>query len=356
MENRTFLMLAETYQPGKTHLPQMMMSAKLDGIRAFWDGGITRGMLTSEVPWANTAKDGRYKNPQYATGLWTRLGKAIQAPDYWLDQLPDFLLDGELFIGHQMWEETSSIVRTLEGREASWERITYMVFDAPHETHVFRAGRIYQTHHSHIFTGREAAFASLKGVKSLRPGLTPFDSRYKALQKELTQTENVELLEHQQLHWSTRDAHKQLDAFFQKTLESGGEGVMLRNPKSLWVPKRTKDLLKYKPENDAEGTIIGWTSGEKTDLGSKLLGKMGALTLQYGDKQFKLSGFTHKERELTGEAAHWAENNPGQQAPSHLWGPISFTKGEQVTFTYTEHSQDGVPKCARYLRKRPSGV
>lgn len=356
MENRKFLMLANTYKPGKTHIPQMMMSAKLDGIRALWDGGITRGLRTADVPWANIEKDGRYKNVQYATGLWTRLGKAIQAPDWWLDKLPSFILDGELFIGPGMWEQTSSIVRTLEGREAEWSQIRYMVFDAPNENHVFYPGRIYEPHHKAIFSGRELAFAKEQRVQSLCSGLATFDKRYLALKNVADSLPGIEIVEHKALHWSTREAHKELTAFFNAILESGGEGVMLRNPKSIWTPKRTDDLLKYKPENDAEGTIIGWTSGEKTALGSKLLGKMGALLLQYGDKQFKLSGFTHSERELSSEASRWAENNPGQEAPDGLWGPTAFKYAEEITFKYTEHSSDGVPKCARYLRSRPEGV
>src|SRR6267143_604686 len=79
------------------------MSEKYDGLRAYWDG----------------------------QKLWSRKGNLIHAPDYFLSEIPrDIVLDGELWIGHGKFEETMSIVRS-ESTDDRWERVRYMVFDAP---------------------------------------------------------------------------------------------------------------------------------------------------------------------------------------------------------------------------------
>src|SRR5205809_6855024 len=95
-----FLMLAHKYVPERDseRIKGWYCSQKLDGVRAMWDGGVSRGLLASEVPWANVEKDYRYIEENRATGLWSRLGKVIHAPDWFLDQLPLYPMDGELWI------------------------------------------------------------------------------------------------------------------------------------------------------------------------------------------------------------------------------------------------------------------
>lgn len=75
---REFLQLAETYT---THaIAGFFLSEKLDGTRCFWDGGLSRGLRTEEIPWASKTdpKTGRRKAKikRTATGLWSRYGKA----------------------------------------------------------------------------------------------------------------------------------------------------------------------------------------------------------------------------------------------------------------------------------------
>ena len=100
MARREFLQLAHTYDPVKHQVGGWYLSEKFNGMRAYWDGGYTRGKLTSQVPFANTTKDYRRVHSPHATGLWTRYGKAIFAPKWWLDSLPQGnALDGELYAG-----------------------------------------------------------------------------------------------------------------------------------------------------------------------------------------------------------------------------------------------------------------
>lgn len=53
MAKRNFLMLAHTFKPGKHFPGGMFLSEKLDGIRCYWDGGISRGIPKANVPYAN---------------------------------------------------------------------------------------------------------------------------------------------------------------------------------------------------------------------------------------------------------------------------------------------------------------
>ena len=102
-ENQTpHLLLANVWNPS-IDPTGWWMSEKYDGLRGYWDG----------------------------QKLWSRKGNLIHAPDYFLAEFPrDIALDGELWIGHGKFEETMSIVRS-ETPDDRWERVRYMVFDAP---------------------------------------------------------------------------------------------------------------------------------------------------------------------------------------------------------------------------------
>lgn len=77
-----------------------LMSEKLDGCRAYWDG----------------------------SAMWSRGGKLINIPDVMRDALPaDVHLDGELFAGRDGFEIARRFVQY-----GQWnDRIQFCVFDAP---------------------------------------------------------------------------------------------------------------------------------------------------------------------------------------------------------------------------------
>lgn len=57
-----------------------------------------------------------------------------------------------------------------------------------------------------------------------------------------------------------------------EVLALGGEGVMLRAPRSKYEKTRSKLLLKVKTFHDDEAVVIGYRAGE-----GRLLGSMGAI-------------------------------------------------------------------------------
>lgn len=83
----------------------LLMSEKLDGVRAIWNGRTLR----------------------------SRSGNLIHAPGWWTAQLPsgDDVYDGELWAGRGRFQDTLSYVRKKQPIRAEWEQITYCVFDAP---------------------------------------------------------------------------------------------------------------------------------------------------------------------------------------------------------------------------------
>jgi len=96
------LMLAKNYSPS-ADLSQFLVSEKLDGVRAYWDG----------------------------RSLRTRSGRSINAPAWFLSGLPPEPLDGELWAGRGRFDKVSAAVRRSSGGEEAWQEIRFMLFDLP---------------------------------------------------------------------------------------------------------------------------------------------------------------------------------------------------------------------------------
>lgn len=347
MSKRDFVLLAHDYS-SKHFIAGWMISEKKDGTRCLWDGGVSRGLLVEQIPWANVEKNARYVQRQYATGLWSRYGNAIQAPSWFLDQLPTFPLDGELWAGRGKTQFVRSTVSRLEpGHE--WRQIKYMIIDAPYYKSVFADGVINNTNYRKTFKGIVEWFEERSG---LQPGpWLGFEYTYKFLQKEINETSNLQIIEQIQLPYTTDAALVEMDKFYNQVLEGGGEGIVLRKNTSSWVPERSWNVLKSKPEYEEEGIVIGYTSGRETDKGSKLIGLMGSLVLDYKGKVFELSGFTESEREMSTGGREWGLSNPGKRFPAQYYNP-RFPIGSTVTFRYRELTDIGLPKEAKFDRNR----
>ena len=338
-----YLMLAHVFKPGKFSVAGWFVSEKLDGVRAYWDGGISRGIDTKLVPYSNVIKD---HYDETATGLWSRTGKVIHAPNYWLNQLPDIPLDGELFLGRGQFQKLTSIVsRIIPGKH--WEDVRFKVIDSPPIIKMFK-NRLVKVRSDYQFEIKGALEWYNKigtKVKSVNCTWT-FEMVYDWLQRKLPKNKVIELVEQERLPFNHNDALIRIDSKLQDLLELGGEGVMFRKPESFWVTRRSYSLLKYKPWDNASGTVVGYQYGS-----GKLEGLMGALILKLdNEKEVKISGFTEKERDFCDKAigfdAFW---NPGTRAPYWV-NHFLFPKGSKVKFKYRELSNDGVPKEARYYR------
>ena len=332
-------MLAHTFNSRKHGVGGWYLSEKLDGMRCFWDGGISRGILKSEIPWANLSKDSRYKEEQIATGLWSRYGNVIHAPSWWLDKLPNMMLDGELYQGVGYRQDLMSTIKKIEPGPG-WERVRYHVFDIPPTHVVFSDGRLSTPNFKSIF----------KGICDWEHGYTldyePNFVRFSEILKNLrTRLVGDVAIPHGQIRLpqQTDAAMDILATELERVTDSGGEGLMLRKPESHWLPRRSYELLKVKKFDDAEGIVVGGISGK-----GKLLGLLGALILDINGKRLELSGFTDDERTLS-PTPEWAEEHPGQELPP--WVEVrDFPRGSVVTFRYRGVTKDGIPQEARYWR------
>lgn len=339
MKRREFLMLAHVFKPKKHRIGGWFLSEKLDGMRCFWDGGITRGLEKSKVAWANTAKDDRYVDVQISTGLWSRYGNVIHAPDWWLDRLPKVMMDGELYIPDHRQELMKIVKRLTPG--PGWEDVNYHVFSLPSEA-IFEDGRLSTPNFERIF-------------KSVQPDLSSLDYLPHPLinfQQEVALMERYcpEFMHPQeQLPFGTDAALQVMEERLAAITDAGGEGVMLRKPESYWETCRSHNLLKVKKFDDDEGVVTGYISGRRTDRGSKLLGLMGAMILNYKGKRLELSGFTDAERVLSDP--EWCSEHPGQEVPDRITSSL-FPRGTVVTFRYRGKTKDGIPQEARFWRTR----
>ena len=301
---REFLMLAHNFEEEKHSIGGWFMSEKLDGMRAFWDGGLTRGKYATDVEWANTEKHTRYLRPVVCTGLWSRYGQVIHAPDWFLDDLPNYTLDGELYAGRGNFQKVMSTCKQLNPND-DWKLIHYKVFDRPALRNVLQPGKVNNVNFKKVFKGYDEG----PGQMTFRSVLHNMDSgKYwnycHQVSLPYAQDKALEVVE---------DRLREISAM-------GGEGLMLRKSESEWTPMRTWNLLKVKPVRFGSAVIVGWTEGK-----GKYKGMVGALKVRWEGKEFELSGMSDEER------------------------IIGYLKGE-VGFKYRELTDSGIPKEARYVR------
>lgn len=342
-DKREYLMLAHKYDPKKHSCSGKLASIKMDGQRAFSDGGISRGKVASSIPWANTVKD---KKEVIATGLWSRNGKVIYAPEYFLDNLPPIPLDGELYAGRGGFQLTESVVKDhVPG--AGWRGIKLHVFDSPPLSHFSIKGRIHTQGWETVLNFDTPAGRSL-------PESTQYYMAQEVL-KKFPENDSFKLVEQTMLSVQTKVAEEQLAQMLAEEVALGGEGIMLRNPSSYWLPYRSYDLLKVKPLDDEEGTVVGYRTGKVTDKDSRNLGRMGTLLVQNEQGLiYGISGFTDSEREFDSlDAVKWATEHPDSELPS-CFENKRFPRGLTVTYTYIGRSDIGIPKHANF--KRPKHV
>jgi DNA ligase-1 len=221
--------------------------------------------------------------------LWTRGGTAVVAPAWFTAPLPAVPLDGELWAGRGRFELATSTVRSQTPNDAAWREMRFMVFDLPAQ-----AG--------------------------------DFDTRLAALRKLLPITQAPWVVPVAQQHATT---HAELQALLDKTVQLGGEGLMLHRGSSLYRGERNADLLKFKPFDDAEAKVVGLVPGQ-----GRHKGRMGALVVESPEGQrFRLGGgFTDAQR----------QNPP----PVGAW----------VTYRYNGRNPSGLPRFARFMRVRSDAV
>ncbi len=215
-----------------------------------------------------------------------RSGRRIHAPAWFTRNFPQQPLDGELWMGRGSFEQTSAAVRRKKPLDREWKKIRYQLFELPEA-----AG---------TFTERIQQMEAVTEAADL-PWLEPVAQRRLSSESEL-------------MRW--------LD----QVVADGGEGLMLHRADSYYHGGRSSDLLKLKPWQDAEATVIEVLPGK-----GKYVGMMGALLVEEsGGQRFRIgTGFSDTQR---------------RDPP-----PI----GSRITYKYTGRTGGGLPRFASFLRIRP---
>ncbi|KIM09141.1 MAG: hypothetical protein KU28_00410 [Sulfurovum sp. PC08-66] len=203
------LFLLETFEEDK-NLSGWVMSEKLDGVRAYWDG----------------------------KRLLSRSGKSFAAPAWFVEQLPPFAVDGELYTHRGDFERITSIVNQSLPHEG-WRAIVYHIFEVPHAK-----GTLYE---------RLALAKSYEGKHLHVVAQLPCASNEAAF------------------------------AFRDSVVREGGEGIVVRDPHRGYETGRLSSALKLKPYEDAECKVTGYTQGK-----GKYAHQVGALLCAYGDQVLKI--------------------------------------------------------------------
>ena len=258
--NREFLMLAHQYKPNKYDVKGWYLSEKLDGFRAFWDGGLSRGMPTKEVPWAGMLdpktqlEKSRIK--PISTGLWSRYGNPIMAPDWFLNQLPPLMLDGELWAGRGGFQKCRSICSSdIPG--PGWHDIEYAIFSTPHPVNfafdgIIKNANMYCLMNSEeIYRWIQLRNMSLGGAFMRIQDGADFEEELTCLREAFDGVGSSIYLHHQRKLPMT-NVDEAINVALDSILANGGEGVVIRDSTSQWEPRRVRTMLKYKPFSDAE--------------------------------------------------------------------------------------------------------
>ena len=336
MKKREFVQLSKVYK--KQDVRGWFESSKLDGFRAVWDGGVTRGMLKKSVPWANTDKDDRYVEEQVSTGLWSRYGNVVHAPDWYLDMLPkDIVLDGEFFNPEMSRQQVRSICAKIIPTD-DWARVQYHVFNRLSPEVWLGEGRINNPNFKEKIIGPEVYQWYLgRGGKPFKQ--YPFNLIYGHLQKARYWSGTLRLVEQTKIP----DEEHIGKRLIEEMAKPHGEGLILSNPYDFTVMQRTGNSLKVKPRDSSEAIIVGYISGRE----GKLRGMLGALIVDWDGTRLELSGFTNLERSLSNPS--WADNNLEAQLPAgHKC--FAFPIGHTIGFSYRGLTDDGVPAEAVYDR------
>ena len=153
----------------------------------------------------------------------------------------------------------------------------------------------------------------------------PFSKRLDVLAASLIHSRSDLEKKHVVLHkQDICKSQEHLDAEMDRVIDIKGEGLMLKDPNSLYENKRSDKLLKVKKFDDAEAEVVGHEAGT-----GRCTGLCGAIRVKHCDSgvTFKIgSGFTDALRK-----------NPPKI-------------GSKVTFKYQGLTNDKIPRFPIFMR------
>lgn len=260
------------------------LSEKYDGIRAIWTG---KNLVSRPVK-----KDGVLKGKVFS-----------YVPIWFLNMLPiDTPLDGEIWFGRGKFQEVSGLSNfkiskkiTVDYLDSIWKNVKYMVFDIPN--------------HKGSFIERQ---------DTLKKCIEDLDIKH-GINNQIIYSQNEEI----------KDIND-LEDYYKKYIENGAEGVIIREPNSLYECKRSKLMLKMKITDDNEAYVLDYQLGTE----GKYKGLLGSLKCKLENgKIFSIgTGFNdimRKEYNMK-DSIHYI--------------PL----GSKINFAFMELTKEGIPRHPVY--------
>ena len=259
------------------------MSEKYDGYRAIWNGRCFK----------------------------SRTNNKFSVPRWFSQMMPQGVaLDGELWMGRGKFNKCGLFRRIRPKNTAArkeWEKnwaeagVIYKVFDIPDSPLKFedRMKKLKTIIYNQIT--REYAFKD--------------DILIKTFPLEFTEQIKIE-------------SRYQLENKFTNVVSNNGEGLILREPNSIYEYRRSPSMLKYKLQADMECKIVGYKKGTGVNKG-----RLGSFSCQFlnSDIIFTVGGM-----------------NTGVRKSYKKTHKINTV----ITIQYNGFTSGGKPRHPRYLRKR----
>lgn len=286
-------MLAKDLVKGKDDVMGWYMSEKFDGYRACY-----------------CPKD---------KSFYSRQNKKFNAPEWYLNAMPAKLLDGELWVGRERFQEMGAVRKKIPLDE-EWLNITFQVYDLPDYPGTF-----------------EERIKSLEKIVKAVRGYW-LESR-KKLPYPMNKME-CPLVFAKQIKIKNE---KHMDDVYRKVIENGGEGIMLKDPNSVYEGKRSKYLLKYKPAFDEEAIIIDYRKGE-----GKYKGMLGAFICKPLINHDSYSSIDENENHIFSISGMDDDVRKTYQS-THPVGTI-------ISYEHSGKTDKGKPRFGRYTRVRTDVV
>eukprot|EP00026_Physarum_polycephalum_P001074 Phypoly_transcript_01075.p1 GENE.Phypoly_transcript_01075~~Phypoly_transcript_01075.p1 ORF type:complete len:1059 (+),score=134.10 Phypoly_transcript_01075:98-3274(+) len=238
-----------------------------------------KNQISSENSWWLGEKyDGirAYWNPRIKQ-MYSRNSVLLRFPSSFQGAFGKIYLDGELWFGRGRFSDSQKLAFYSHSSPTNWSLLRFIVFDVPY------------------------------AIKPL-----PFEARYAKLLKNLRSIFVCNA-------FRVLCAHGlQLAQILKDVLDGGGEGVIMRKPKSFYEHGRSANLVKLKAaRGDKEALVVKYTPATSSYV------------LQMPDG-----------------------NNFSLKVDEKPYHPQEYKKGDVVTFSYENFSRNSIPVNPKILRVR----
>jgi hypothetical protein len=327
-----FLQQASHFIAGRHILAGKYVSKMTSGAQVFWDGGISRSRATIDVPYANTSG----KFAPIATGLWTANGQVVEAPDWFLNQMPPYMLVGAL-------NAANDVLKSRNAR--AWKSVDFAVYDAPPVEAIFTTRTLTKPR----FKKRIDLETVRKWMKTLPdwvrkdfravPFGTTFGDTLLWLREKIESEGRITL----HTHWLLPNDEAKAEEAIKSLFDKHGP-LIIRDPSARYIPRRVGTVLEYPPATAGEAMVVGYKAGEGASLGH-----IGVLLCEHESLRVQVAV---KAAFAEDYMADWAAENPGKVCPGHFEG-MDYRLGHTVAINF--RLSGGIPTKFR-LTKPPQMV